>query len=74
MAAIDVRPPRPAAVTKPKGLHLSLFGDLQRVVDLDSELSHRALKFRMAEAGAERPKDSLCGDRPKWALSSALNA
>src|SRR5881296_3925328 len=39
MAAIDVRPPGPAAVTKPKGLHLGLFGNLQRVVDLNSEVN-----------------------------------
>jgi hypothetical protein len=39
MAAIDVRPPGPAAVTMPTGLHLGLFGNLQRVVDFDSEVS-----------------------------------
>jgi hypothetical protein len=56
MAAIDVRPPGPAAVTKPKGLHLGLFGNLQRVVDLDSEVSHGAFKFRMAEQELNGPK------------------
>jgi hypothetical protein len=56
MAAIDVRPPDPAAATKPKVLHLGLFGDFQRVVDLDSEVSHGAFKFRMAEQELNRPK------------------
>ena len=56
MAVIDVRPPGPAAVTKPKGLHLGLFGSLQRVVDLNSEVSHGAFKFRMAEQELNGPK------------------
>ena len=38
------------------GLHLSLFGDFQRVVDLDSEVSHGAFKFRMAEQELNGPE------------------
>jgi hypothetical protein len=35
-------------------LHLSLLRDLQRVVDLDSEVSDGALKFAMAEEKLDR--------------------
>ena len=33
-----VRPSTPAVATNPAGLHLSLLGDLERVVDLDPEV------------------------------------
>ena len=56
MAAIDVRPPGPATATSPKGLHLGLFGNLQRVVDLDPKVSDGAFKFRMAEQELNGPK------------------
>jgi hypothetical protein len=49
MTAVDVRPPGTAAVTKPKGLHLGLFSNLQRVVDLNSEVSDGALQLAVAE-------------------------
>ena len=39
----------PTAVIKSKGLHLGLFGNLQRFVDLDSEVSDGALQLAMAE-------------------------
>jgi hypothetical protein len=42
-------PPGPAAVTKPKGLHLGLFGNLQRVVDLNPEVSDGALQLAVTE-------------------------
>ena len=44
--------------TRPARLHLSLFGDCQRVVNLDPEVSHGVFKFRMAEQelnGSEIP-------------------
>ena len=40
----------------PTGLHLSLFGDLQRVVDLDSEVSDGALEFGVTEQELNRPE------------------
>jgi hypothetical protein len=49
MAAFSRRPSSPAVADGPAGLHLSLFGDFQRVVDLDSEVSDGAFKFRVAE-------------------------
>ena len=39
----------PTIAIQPCGLHLSLLRDLQRVIDLDPEVSDGALKFRMAE-------------------------
>jgi hypothetical protein len=38
---------QPAESLEP--LHLGLFGDLQRIVNFDSEVAHRALQFGMAE-------------------------
>src|SRR5205823_13177822 len=49
MAAIGLRPPSPAIATNPAGLYLSLLGDLQRVVDLDPEVSDGALKFAVTK-------------------------
>ena len=46
----------PAIAHGPVGLRLSLFGDFQRVVDHDSEVSHGAFKFRMAEQDLNGPK------------------
>ena len=34
---------------QPEELHLSLLGDLQRVVDLDPEVPHGALKFAVTK-------------------------
>ena len=42
--------------TGSEGLHFSLFGDFQRVVNLDSEVSHGAFKFRVAEQELNGPK------------------
>jgi hypothetical protein len=56
MTAFGRRPSTPAIANRPVRLHLSLFGDLQRVVDLDSEVSHGAFKFRMAEQELNGPK------------------
>jgi hypothetical protein len=56
MAAIVVRPPGLAAATKPTGLHLGLLGDLERVVDLDPELSDSALKDAVTEQKLDRPE------------------
>ena len=43
------RPSGPAVATSPARPHLSLLGDLERVVDLDPEASDGALKFAMTE-------------------------
>ena len=56
MAAIGLRPSSPAVATSPAELHLSLLGDLQRVVDLDSEVSDGALQFAMAEEKLDGPE------------------
>ena len=37
-------------------LHLSLLGDLQRVIDLDPEVPDRALKFAVAEEELDGPE------------------
>ena len=50
------RPSSPAVRDQPTKLHLSLLGDLQRVVDLDSEVSDGALKFAVAEQKLNRPE------------------
>jgi hypothetical protein len=44
-----LRPSGSAVATCLAGLHLSLLGDLQRVVNLDSEVSDRAFKFAVTE-------------------------
>jgi hypothetical protein len=49
MAAIGLRPSSPAVATNPAGLHFSLLGDLQRVVDVDPEVSDGALKFAVTK-------------------------
>jgi hypothetical protein len=43
------RPSGSAVATCLAGLHLSLLGDLQRVVNLDSEVSDRAFEFAVTE-------------------------
>jgi hypothetical protein len=43
-------------VTSPTRLHLSLLRDLQRVVDLDPEVSDRALKFAVVEEKLDGPE------------------
>ena len=48
-SANGVRPSSPAVATNPAGLHLSLLGDLERVVDLDPEVSDGALKFAVTK-------------------------
>lgn len=50
------RPSSLAAATSLAELHLSLLGDLQRIVDLDSEVSDGALKFAVAEEKLNRPQ------------------
>jgi hypothetical protein len=50
------RPSSLAAATSLAGLHLGLLGDLQRIVDLDSEVSDGALKFAVAEEKLNRPQ------------------
>jgi hypothetical protein len=45
MMQAGLRPSCSAAATSTTRLHLCLLGDLQRIVDLDSEVSHGALKF-----------------------------
>lgn len=45
MCAIDLRPPEPAAAAGLNELHLGLLDNLQRVVDLDPEVSDGALKY-----------------------------
>jgi hypothetical protein len=44
-----LRPSGSAVATSLAGLHLSLLGDLQRVVNLDSEVSDRAFEFAVTE-------------------------
>ena len=41
---------------RPMALHFRLLGDLQRVIDLASEVSHGALTFAMAEKKLYRPE------------------
>ena len=50
------RPSSPAVATSQRVLHLGLLGDLQRVVDLNSEVSDGALKLAMAEEKLDGPK------------------
>jgi hypothetical protein len=49
MAAIGLRPSSPAVATDSPELHLSLLGDLQRIIDLDPEVSDGALKFAVTK-------------------------
>ena len=51
-----LRPSGPAVATSSARLHLSLLRDLQRVVDLDPEVSDGALKFAMAEEKLDGPE------------------
>ena len=44
-----LRPSGAAIATSPVRLHLSLLRDLQRVVDLDPEVSDRAFKFAVTK-------------------------
>ena len=44
-----LRPSCPAAATSTTRLHLGLLGNLQRIVDLDPEVSDRALEFAVTE-------------------------
>ena len=44
-----VRPSSPAVAISPAGLHFSLLGDFECVVDLDSEVSHSAFKFAVTK-------------------------
>ena len=50
------RPSGSAVATSPAGLHLSLFGDLKRVVDLDPEVSDSALKFAVTQEKLDGPE------------------
>ena len=50
------RPWGSAVATSPAGLHLSLFGDLKRVVDLDPEVSDSALKFAVTQEKLDGPE------------------
>ncbi len=43
------RPSSSAAATSFVGLNLGLLGDLQRIVDLDPEVSDRAFAFAVTE-------------------------
>jgi hypothetical protein len=53
------RPSGSAVATSPRRLHLSLLRDLQRVVDLDPEVSHCAFQLRV-------PKQQLnCSEIPR---------
>ena len=50
---------RPLAVaTRPRRLHLGLLGDLQGVVDLDPEVSDRALQLGVPKEELNRPEIS----------------
>src|ERR1700687_2267177 len=51
-----LRPSGPAVATSSTRLHLSLLRDLQRVVDLDSEVSDGALQFAMAKEKLDGPE------------------
>jgi hypothetical protein len=44
-----LRPSSPAVAASPVRLHLSLFRDLQRIVDLDPEVSDGAFEFAVTE-------------------------
>ena len=44
-----LRPSGSAVATSVAGLHFSLLGDLQRVVNLDAEVSDRAFEFAVTE-------------------------
>jgi len=44
-----LRPSCPAAATSTTRLHFGLLGNLQRIVDLDPEVSDRALEFAVTE-------------------------
>jgi len=44
-----LRPSCPAAATSTTRLHLGLLGNLQRIVDLDPEVSDRAFEFAVTE-------------------------
>jgi len=39
-----------------RGLHFSLFGHLKGIIDLDAEVSHRALKLRMPKEQLHYPE------------------
>jgi hypothetical protein len=54
---IGQRPSRVSTVaTSAVRLHLSLFRDLKRVVDLDPEVSNGAFKFGVPEQQLNRPE------------------
>ena len=44
-----LRPSGSAAATSLTRLHLGLLGDLQRIVDFDTEIPDSAFKFRVSE-------------------------
>ena len=49
LVVAGLRPSGSAVATSLAGLHLSLLGDLQRVINLDSEVSDRAFEFAVTE-------------------------
>ena len=51
-----LRPPGEAAAASPVHLHLGLLGDLQRVINLDSQIPDRAFELRVSEQDLHCPE------------------